>query len=155
CWDAVVVGAGPAGSVAARELARRGLKVILVDKATFPRHKVCGCCLNLAALAVLERVGLGELPARCGAFPLRRVRIAAHGREAMLPLPGGVSLSRRSLDAVLVRAAQEAGVVFLPGTQATPADAAADLRCIRLHQGQRKVSVFARLVLAANGLAGN
>src|SRR5262249_23647918 len=44
-WDAVVVGAGPAGALAARELARLGAAVLLVDRATFPRWKVCGCCL--------------------------------------------------------------------------------------------------------------
>ena len=48
-WDAVVVGAGPAGAVAARELARRGTTVLLVDRASFPRNKVCGACLNVRA----------------------------------------------------------------------------------------------------------
>ncbi|MBX9624847.1 MAG: FAD-dependent oxidoreductase, partial [Gemmataceae bacterium] len=66
-WDAVVVGAGPAGSVTARGLARRGLAVLLVDKATFPRPKVCGCSLNAAALTGLGAVGLGHVPAACGA----------------------------------------------------------------------------------------
>src|SRR5437762_947004 len=45
-WDVVVVGAGPAGAAAARELARRSVSVLLVDKAVFPRWKVCGSCLN-------------------------------------------------------------------------------------------------------------
>jgi flavin-dependent dehydrogenase len=45
-WDVVVVGAGPAGAMAARELARRGAGVLLVDRAQFPRYKVCGGCLN-------------------------------------------------------------------------------------------------------------
>ena len=49
--DVLVIGAGPAGSVTARELARRGRRVLLVDKAAFPRPKVCGCCLNAAAVA--------------------------------------------------------------------------------------------------------
>ena len=53
-WDAVVVGAGPAGSMAALGLARAGAAVLLVDRATFPRPKVCGCCLNGAALAALR-----------------------------------------------------------------------------------------------------
>ena len=60
-WDALVIGAGPAGSVAARELARRGCRVLLVDKATFPRPKVCGCCVNGAAIRALERLGLGHV----------------------------------------------------------------------------------------------
>src|SRR5262245_23559213 len=47
-WDVAVVGAGPAGSLAARELARRGASVLLVDRSPFPRPKVCGSCLNAA-----------------------------------------------------------------------------------------------------------
>ena len=43
-WDAVVIGAGPAGSVAASLLARSGRRTLLVERATFPRTKVCGGC---------------------------------------------------------------------------------------------------------------
>src|SRR5207248_9566682 len=45
-WDVLVVGAGPAGSSAARGLARRGPSVLFGDQAAFPRWKGCGCCLN-------------------------------------------------------------------------------------------------------------
>ncbi len=61
-WDVVVVGAGPAGTMAAREAARLGCSVLLVDKASWPRPKVCGCCLNETALSVLEEVDLTDLP---------------------------------------------------------------------------------------------
>ena len=60
-WDVVVVGAGPAGSMAALEIARRGPSVLLVDKARFPRYRVCGCCLNGRALSLLGSAGLGGL----------------------------------------------------------------------------------------------
>ena len=56
-FDALVIGAGPAGAVAARELARRGASVLLVDKSRFPRPKVCGCCVNGAAVGTLKRHG--------------------------------------------------------------------------------------------------
>ncbi|HEY7428386.1 MAG TPA: FAD-dependent oxidoreductase, partial [Gemmataceae bacterium] len=59
-WDVVVVGAGPAGAMAAHELARRGCAVLLVDRAAFPRWKVCGCCLNGHALVTLQAAGLGQ-----------------------------------------------------------------------------------------------
>src|SRR5262249_58903437 len=114
-WDAVVVGAGPAGSVTARELARGGARVLLVDKATFPRPKVCGCCLNRAALAALRAVGLGHIPARCGAVPLSRVKLAAGRSAADVLLPGGVAVSREAFDAALVAEAVSAGVTFRPG----------------------------------------
>ncbi|MGH6855526.1 MAG: FAD-dependent oxidoreductase, partial [Aestuariivirga sp.] len=70
-WDVVIVGAGPAGAFAAHAMARRGLWVLLVDKAAFPRYKVCGACLNPRALAVLNGAGLGVLAERCGAEPIK------------------------------------------------------------------------------------
>ena len=55
-WDVLVIGAGPAGAVAAREVARRGARVLLADRSAFPRGKVCGCCLNGSALAGMSTV---------------------------------------------------------------------------------------------------
>lgn len=113
-WDALVIGAGPAGSVTALELARRGCRVRLVDKANFPRTKVCGCCLNAAAVATLDRLGLGHVLR--GSVPLVRVTVAAGRRTATLRLPRGVALSREAFDARLVEAAINAGVEFHPNT---------------------------------------
>jgi flavin-dependent dehydrogenase len=112
--DVLVVGAGPAGSVTARELARRGCRVLLVDKADFPRAKVCGSCLNGAAIRTLERLGLGGV--LDGAVPLDRVRIAAGSRAAEVRLPRGLALSRGEFDARLVDEAVRAGVEFRPNT---------------------------------------
>lgn len=113
-WDVIVVGAGPAGSVTARELARRGRRVLLVDKAIFPRSKVCGCCLNGAAIRTIERLGLAHVLE--GAVPLDRARIASGRRSADVSLPRGLSLSRDVFDARLVEEAIKAGVEFRPAT---------------------------------------
>ena len=153
-WDVVVVGAGPAGALAARELARQRVAVLLVDKASFPRWKVCGSCLNLRALAALEAVGLDGLTERLGAVPLERVLLAAGGRQALVGLPGGSALSRESFDAALVEAAIQAGSAFLPQTPACLGSATATTRTLTLRQEGRQVSVSSRLVLAASGLAG-
>ena len=113
-WDAVVIGAGPAGAVTARGLARRGRSVLLVDKATFPRAKVCGGCLNGAALAALAAAGLGHVPAACGAVPLDRVRVAAGRRTATLPLPAGAAVEREPFDFALLNEARAASVYVRP-----------------------------------------
>src|SRR5271156_2503277 len=78
-WDALVVGAGPAGSIAARQLARSGVSVLLVDKARFPRRKVCGCCVGAGAVAMLEQIGLGDLLPALGARSIRQFQLAAYG----------------------------------------------------------------------------
>ncbi len=114
-WDVAVVGAGPAGAVTAYAAARRGLSVILLDKATFPRRKVCGCCLNAHALSALDAVGLGDLPRRLGAVPLTRIALAARGRTATLPQVGSVSLSRDAFDVALIDAAAKSGAIFRQG----------------------------------------
>jgi flavin-dependent dehydrogenase len=151
-WDVVVVGAGPAGALAAHQLAGRGLAVLLIDKASFPRGKVCGSCLNGWALATLDRAGLGTLTTRCGAVPLGWLRLAARERQAHFPLPGGVALSREALDAALVQAAVQAGAHFLPLTHVTLDSALPVGRGLVLRQPDRQRALIAPLVLAADGL---
>ena len=148
-WDVVVIGAGPAGAVAARTAARRGLKVLLVDRATFPRRKVCGCCLTRHALSALAAAGLGDLPAKLGAVPLDRVRIAAAGRSAEVRLPGGAALSREAFDAALIAEAEIAGATFRPGTRIQMEPFEAGAASVSLTGGLR-----AKAVLVADGLNG-
>lgn len=151
-WDVAVIGAGPAGTVAAYQLARRGGTVLLLDKASFPRYKVCGSCLNVRALATLSAVGLGELTTRHGAKPLEEFRLAVRGCQVSLPLPGGVALSRATLDAALVRAAVQAGAAFVPETLVALGPVTGDLRYVTLHRRDRQTEIAARVVLVANGL---
>ena len=146
--DVVVVGAGPAGAIAARELARRGAKVLLADKATFPRWKVCGCCLNGNALAALASVGLGELPAKLGAVPLAQVRLGVGRRSARIAIPGGVSLSREAFDAALIDEAIAAGATFRPETTVRVGEAGMSDIALTLNG----TPATARVVVAADGL---
>ena len=115
-WDVVIIGAGPAGGSAALRLARLGLEVLLVDRGTMPRGKLCGCCLSPAALAELRELGLRSLLER--AVPLERIRLAAGGREAAIDVQDGATLSRESLDTALVAEAIAAGCHWLPQTTA-------------------------------------
>jgi flavin-dependent dehydrogenase len=117
-WDAIVVGAGPAGAVAARQLALSGSRVLLVDAKAFPRGKCCGACLNSRALAVLSELGLQDAVESLGGEPIGNFHIRSAGREVHLPLPKGLAISRLRLDAALVTAAMTAGVDFLPETTA-------------------------------------
>ena len=151
-WDVVVVGAGPAGSMAARELARRGVRVLLADKAVFPRYKVCGCCLNGRALDILASVGMGGLMGDCGAAALECFELAAQGRKVCLPLPGGAALSRQVLDAALADAARAEGVRFVSGCRAVLREGNREGWTIELGSGLSTTKVQARAVLAADGL---
>jgi menaquinone-9 beta-reductase len=153
-WDAVVIGAGPAGALAARQLAITGRRILLVDRKAFPRTKVCGACVNNEALAILQTVGLLPAITSLAGVPLENMQIRDHSRTVRLPLPGGLAVSRMAFDAALVQAAIEAGAAFLPQTTAELAPMGApDSRPVILKSSdQAPVTVEARIVLAADGL---
>jgi menaquinone-9 beta-reductase len=154
-WDVAVVGAGLAGSLAALGLAQAGLRVILLDRAAFPRWKVCGCCLNPHALGTLAAVGLGDLARQLGAVPLPVMRLGSRGVEARLALPGWVALSRIRLDAALIATAQAAGALFVPQVSARLGPETPDSRTLSLRgEDGVEATLEARLILAADGLGG-
>ena len=119
-WQAVIVGAGPAGSSAAITLARAGWRVLLLERSDMPRPKVCGCCLSPRAHAALR--ALVAVPAGAslvGEIPLEHVRVLAAGRSIRVPLPAGGVISREALDTALVQEAITAGAAWLPGVEVT------------------------------------
>jgi menaquinone-9 beta-reductase len=154
-WEAVVVGAGPAGALAALQLARQGVRVLLVEKRAFPRWKVCGCCLNAQAQAVLAAAGAGALIDSQGGVPLRRLQLGHRGERATLALPDGRALSRERFDQALVQAAVEAGAHFRERTAARlgPVDAEARTLTLQRHGSPQALAVRAQVVLVAAGLA--
>jgi len=119
--DVVVVGAGPAGTAAAITAAERGLSVVCVDKAHFPRDKTCGDGLTAHALRLLEQLGVsaGELAATEPAFVRETVLVSPSGRRARLPIPTdgahAAVVRRRMLDAALVDVARRRGVDLREG----------------------------------------
>jgi len=153
-WDVVVVGAGPAGAIAARQAARAGASVLLVDGASFPRRKVCGGCFSKAALAVLAQAGLESLPERLGGVPLDRFDLRVGNRQAALALRGHLALSRERFDAALAQEAVRSGVCFLPETRVSLDGLNGRFRKLKLEGQDGNAEVQARVVVAAGGLGG-
>ena len=158
-WDVVIVGAGPAGSSAALRMARHGLRVLLIDRGTMPRGKLCGCCLSPAAVSELVRLSIDAAGGPLvRAVPLRRISVAAGGRIAPIDVSGGATLSRESLDAALVAAAIAAGCQWLPHTTATSIDERRGATeswvsiSLRTSRESRPVRIEARRLLLATGL---
>lgn len=150
--DVIVVGAGPAGALAAREIAKAGRDVLLLDRSTFPRRKVCGCCLGVGALRALASVGLGGLPEGLGAAPLRTFVPSAGGRSVRLRLPGGCAVSREVLDRALVDAAVRMGVEFRPGVRARLGRLEGGGRVVETGHGTGATEILAGVVVDATGL---
>jgi len=122
-FDAVVVGAGPAGSSAAILLARAGWDVALVEKQLFPRRKVCGECIAASNLPLLDALGIGADVAQDAGPALHEVMLMRGDRAVTAGLPTssfdghrfGRALGRETLDTSLLEQARRAGVhVFQP-----------------------------------------
>jgi len=113
--SAIVIGAGPAGSVAAFVLARAGWDVTIIEQHRFPRDKVCGECLSALGIECLARLGLNATVRQAGAVPLRATNLhSTAGTSARVDLPNPMwGLSRSALDSVLLKAAREAGAVAI------------------------------------------
>ncbi len=111
-YDVIVVGGGPAGSTAAVTAAQLGASVLLLERGSYPRHKVCGEFVSPEAVGMLSKLlhFQGADNVFAGAPELHSARLHAAGRCSELPLrPPGISISRRALDHALWRAAAHCG----------------------------------------------
>lgn len=147
-WDAVVVGAGPAGSIASTVLARAGCATLLLDRERFPREKVCGDGLIQDAVNCLSRLGLlDEVDAQ--AYRTRRASVFSPARYEVA-IEGDFRTVRRDvLDDLLARAATRSGADFAMADVASIEQCAPDLARVRV-RGEA-APIDARVVLIATG----
>lgn len=157
-YDVCVIGAGPAGATAACRLAEAGIDTILLDRANFPRDKVCGDGIGPRALRVLERLGLypsGEFPGR---YRLEGIRIGSPSRRVLevsvLEHPevgAGYVIPRERFDGWLLHEAVKKGAVLWEGTEVRQVEAQkGGLRVSGSRLG-RPVAINARFAIAAWG----
>jgi len=158
-YDALIVGGGPAGSTTALLLARAGWSVALVERAAFPRRKVCGEYLSASNMPLLDRLGVGGLFREQAGPPIRRVGLFAGKTmiEADLPTPRGTAwgraLSRERLDSLLIEGARQSGAdVRQPCKISRVARAGNLFECGLESSANRATDVLkARIVVAAHG----
>lgn len=152
--DAIVVGAGPAGAAFAAYLGAHGRRVLVLDRAVFPRDKPCGEGILPAGVEVLRDLGVYSAALAAGAQPLGGVRYTlASGASARASFPAacgsGLAVRRLRLDALLVeRARSEATVCLIEGQRVVALQRCGDLWQARSDHAQ----VFtAPLLVGADG----
>jgi flavin-dependent dehydrogenase len=148
--DVIIVGAAPAGSLAALVLARAGYRVALLERATFPRAKVCGNCINPTAWAIWEKLGLTESYCALPHQELTGFTVHCEGRTIYqyafrAPQRGPRAISRDVLDDWLRREAEAAGAAFFPDTTVTGLDASQGI--VQTSRGE----FSGRLIFGADG----
>lgn len=160
-FDVLVIGAGPAGATAALLLAQAGRSVAIIEKAAFPRRKVCGEFLSATSLNIFKRLGLlDEFTAMAGP-EISRVGIFSESSLLTAPMPRvestkakwGRALRRDVLDMWLLNRAVEAGAtVFQPWavTKITRTDAESTVR-LESKETNETLVVKADIVIAAHG----
>lgn len=157
--DVLIVGAGPAGSLAALVLARAGARVRLLERSRIPRDKLCGDTVNPGAVAILNRLGLAHVFE--GSLPLDGMIVTgASGVRVQARYGNGLqgrAILRRDLDRRLIEAAAAAGAQVEDGVVATGAslDTSRDVDrvtgiTVKTADG-RSQQIAARVVIAADG----
>ncbi len=121
-YDVAIVGAGPAGTSCALACAREGLEVLLLERSLFPRHKVCGDCLNPSCWDVFDALELSSAVRQLPHERLHAVRFeGADGTGTEIQLPDGdrgeITVRREDLDATLLTAATNSGVTVRQGAR--------------------------------------
>jgi geranylgeranyl reductase family protein len=161
--DVIVVGGGPAGSVLAWKLAVQGVRVIVLERARFPREKVCGDYVEPRGLRILREMGcLDELEAsqrpsitHSATFVDWACRyrgpIPFYGLRDELP-PHGYIVPREELDHVMLMAADRAGATIHQETAATSVEATGSGMEVDARRRGRTVRYRAPLVVGADGV---
>ena len=159
--EVVVVGGGPAGAATAWALARCGVDVLLLDRARFPRDKVCAEYLSPQASRILSEMGALEAVEAAGAAQLAGMLVrcpsgaeiygefaASHGFRGFRDR--GLALRRRDLDALLLDRARQAGVRVAEGERVLDVLRDGAGRVAGVRTAAR--TIRGRLVVGADGL---
>ena len=163
--EVLVVGGGPAGSSIAHALATRGVDVMIVDRARFPRPKPCAEYLSPQASRILARMGALAEVEQSGAAALAGIRVyapngaviagdfvAKHGYHGFRDR--GLSVRREILDSILVHRARAAGARIVEAAKVTDLvrEPSGRVRGVRITEDNATREVRARIVVGADGL---
>ncbi len=157
-YDAVIIGAGPGGAATAHYLALAGLRVLLLDKFSFPRDKTCGDGLTPRALRILDEMGLLERIQRESAWHDLVRFTAPNGREVNADIPVRdkryshvAIIPRLALDHLILERAIASGATFESPVRVTDIAHNRDGVVVTAERAKRTVTYNARMAVVATG----
>lgn len=156
-FDAVIIGAGPAGTAAAIGLARRGRAVAIIERSAFPRRKVCGEFTSAINIDLLDALGVGTEFRSLAGPEVRRLALFAAGKPIEAPMPKakgtafGRALGRDVLDGLLLDAARATGVTVFQPWRATGVVAGVETSTVEIETTTEQLQLRAPVVIAAHG----
>lgn len=153
-YDVIIVGAGPAGASCAAFCAAAGLRVLILERAVFPRDKVCGDCLNPDAWPTLARLGVEAAVRALPHTALRMVEFAGlRGPPIRLPLPdharGEIAVKRSILDALLLQNAAAQGADVRQGEAVSRVQRTGEH--FTVHTADDAIPATSRFLVASDG----
>lgn len=162
-YDVVVSGAGPGGSIAATALAQHGYRVLLLDRHTFPRDKVCGDAVPAGAIGIMVRLGMREkvetAVQRGELYPLTQMRLVSpKGHKLIAQFHRGelgtdsYVAPRLYFDAIIQQHAVESGVEFRQAQVAGPVVEDGRVVGVRAQANGTAETIRARAVIGADGV---
>jgi menaquinone-9 beta-reductase len=157
--DVIITGAGPAGAAAACHLRRSGASVILLDRVTFPRDKVCGDFVGPSALVELDSLGVSRMDGYARTNVARRAALFIDGEELIsrpfpeiegMPSHGRV-VPRLVLDNFIIDAARSTGARVMDGYKLTSFAAGRDAVAVEAASANGHLTLRCRLLIGADG----
>ena len=154
-YDVIVVGAGPAGSTAAKVLAERGLHVLLVERHKLPRYKSCSGVLIQKSMDLVRRYYGQDVPLSATCTPAENrgmIFTDDKGREFRFE-QGGLNVWRSSFDNWLTEQAAASGAEVRDNTSAVSCEEQPDLISVTL-RGESSCTEQARYIIDCEGVTG-
>jgi flavin-dependent dehydrogenase len=150
--DTIVIGGGPAGSVAALLAARRGRRVGLIERRAIGEGKTCGHCLNERARLALERIGIWSAVASASSGRARRTLVHHHRWGTVRTSQDTLVMPRDAFDGCLLREAERAGVIVTRPAAAVAIEVDEDSCEVAVRSDAGTARWRAPLVVGADGL---
>lgn len=157
-YDVIIVGAGPAGCAAAKTIAEKGHNVLIIDRQTFPRDKVCGDGLTPGATKLLQQLDAFSFLNSEDVYPIQAIRFVTPKLQSLdVPFKskhedaGFLIIKRQKLDHALLQSAQKSDADFLLAEATGLLFNEQQVCGVKVKLNGQKRELKARLVIGADG----